>query len=270
MSRRLSGRACLVTGASGIAAAAARRLAAEGVAVHVAALDADQCGALADAITADGGRCTWSAGDLREEPVVAEAVARCRAATGRIDGLFAVAGGSGRRHGDGPLHEIPRSGWDATFGMNLTPAFLTMRDVVDVMRGQPCDDDGIRGSVVLVGSVLAGNPSPSLFATHAYAAAKGALESLVRTTAAYYGPDGIRVNAVTPGLVATPMAARAAADPATVTYAAARQPLARGLLDAEDVADAALFLLSAQARRITGQALAVDGGWSVSEGRSQR
>jgi NAD(P)-dependent dehydrogenase (short-subunit alcohol dehydrogenase family) len=150
--------------------------------------------------------------------------------------------------------------------MNLTPAFLAMRDVVDVMREQPRDDDGIRGAVVLVGSVLATSPAPALFATHAYATAKGAVESLVRTTAAYYGPTGIRVNAVTPGLVATPMAARAAGDPATVAYAAAKQPLAGGLLEAEDVGDAALFLLSAEARRITGQSLAVDGGWSLSEG----
>jgi NAD(P)-dependent dehydrogenase (short-subunit alcohol dehydrogenase family) len=267
MSRRLVGRACLVTGASGIAAAAARRFAAEGAAVHVTSLEAGRCAELADGIAASGGRCTWTAGDLREEATAAEAVAGCVAATGRIDGLFAVAGGSGRPHGDGPLHEVPLDGWDATVGMNLTPAFLAMRDAVRSMREQPPDDDGIRGAVVLVGSVLATSPAPALFATHAYAAAKGALESLVRTTAAYYGPDGIRINTVAPGLVATPMAARAAGNPATVAYAAARQPLAGGLLDADDVADAALFLLSPEARRITGQALAVDGGWSVSEGR---
>jgi NAD(P)-dependent dehydrogenase (short-subunit alcohol dehydrogenase family) len=265
MSRRLAGRACLVTGASGIAAAAARRFAAEGAAVHVASLDPEQCAALCAGIAAAGGRCTWSAGDLRDEEVVAEAVGRSTEATGRIDGLFAVAGGSGRRHGDGPLHEVPLSGWDATFSLNLTPAFLALRDVVRAMRQQQPDDEGLRGAVVLVGSVLATSPAPALFATHAYAAAKGALESLVRTTAAYYAPEAIRVNAVTPGLVATPMAARAAGDPATVAYTAAKQPLAFGLLDPEDIGDAALFLLSAEARRITGQTLAVDGGWSVVE-----
>jgi NAD(P)-dependent dehydrogenase (short-subunit alcohol dehydrogenase family) len=89
---------------------------------------------------------------------------------------------------------------------------------------------------------------------------------LVRTTASYYAPEAIRVNAVAPGLVATPMAARAAGDPATVAYAASKQPLACGLLEPEDVGDAALFLLSPEARRITGQVLAVDGGWSVVEG----
>jgi NAD(P)-dependent dehydrogenase (short-subunit alcohol dehydrogenase family) len=187
-------------------------------------------------------------------------------ATGRIDGLFAVAGGSGRRHGDGPLHEVPLSGWEATLGLNLTPAFLALRDGIRAMRQQQPDDEGLRGAVVVVGSILAASPVPALFATHAYAAAKGALESLVRTTAAYYAPEAIRVNAVTPGLVATPMAVRAAGDPATLAYAAVKQPLACGLLDPEDVGDAALFLLSAEARRITGQVLAVDGGWSVTEG----
>jgi len=266
MSRRLRGRVCLVTGASGIAAAAARRFAAEGAAVHVASLDPEQCAVLADEIVAAGGRATWTAGDLRDEAVVAEAVARSAEVAGRIDGLFAVAGVSGRRYGDGPLHELPLGGWDATFGLNVTPAFLALRDAVRAMREQEPDLDGLRGAVVLVGSVLATSPSPALFATHAYAAAKGALESLVRTSAAYYATEGIRVNAVTPGLVATPMAARAAEDPVTLAYAASKQPLACGLLDPEDVADAALFLLSGEARRVTGQALAVDGGWSVTEG----
>jgi NAD(P)-dependent dehydrogenase (short-subunit alcohol dehydrogenase family) len=266
MSRRLAGRACLITGASGIAAAAARRFAREGAAVHVVSLDPDECRALAEEISAASGTCTWTAGDLREEPVAGTAVAAAVGLTGRLDALFAVAGASGRRYGDGPAHEIPLSGWEATVGLNLTPAFLVLRDAVRVMRGQQPDHDGLRGAVALVGSALASSPSPALFATHAYAAAKGALEALTRTTAAYYAPEGIRVNTVAPGLVATPMARRAAGDARTVAYVGGKQPLARGLLAPEDVSDAALFLLSPEARRITGQVLAVDGGWHVAEG----
>ena len=83
--------------------------------------------------------------------------------------------------------------------------------------------------------------------------------------ASYYAGDGIRVNAIAPGLIRTPMAERAAEDPVIVAYAARKQPLAGGLIEADEVAAAGAFLLSDQSRQITGQVLAVDGGWSVIE-----
>jgi NAD(P)-dependent dehydrogenase (short-subunit alcohol dehydrogenase family) len=119
------------------------------------------------------------------------------------------------------------------------------------------------GSIVLVGSVLATHPVPSLFATHAYAAVKGAATSLATTLASYYAPRGIRVNVLAPGLVDTPMAARAAEDPEILAYSARKQPLAGGMIDPDDVARAAVFLLSDDSSQITGQVIAVDGGWSV-------
>jgi NAD(P)-dependent dehydrogenase (short-subunit alcohol dehydrogenase family) len=114
-------------------------------------------------------------------------------------------------------------------------------------------------------SILAFHPSPSHFPTHAYAASKGAIAALTLTMAAYYAPNRIRVNAVAPSLTRTPMAGRAASDPATVAFAAWKQPLVGGFLEPEDVADAAAFLLSSEARGITGQVLKVDGGFSVTE-----
>ncbi len=265
MRGRLEGRGCLVTGATGIAAAGARRFAAEGGAVFVVSLDAGDCAALAGEITAAGGRCGWAAADLRDETATVAAVARAREVLGRVDALFAVAGASGRKAGDGPLHEVPLAGWEATFALNGHPAFLALREALRAMLAQPAREDGARGAAVLVGSVLAEHPSPERFATHAYAAVKGAEHALTRTTAAYYAPHGIRVNAVAPGLVATPMAARAAADPASVAYAARKQPLAGGFLDPAAVADVAAFLLSDDARAVTGQVVAVDGGWGVTE-----
>jgi NAD(P)-dependent dehydrogenase (short-subunit alcohol dehydrogenase family) len=238
MRGRLDGRGCLVTGATGIAAAGARRFAAEGAAVFVVSLDAGDCAALAEEITA----ATVAASSRRS-----------------------VAGASGRRAGDGPLHEVPLAGWEATFALNGHPAFLALREALRAMLAQPARTDGARGAAVLVGSVLAEHPSPERFATHAYAAVKGAEHALTRTTAAYYAPHGIRVNAVAPGLVATPMAARAAADPGSVAYAARKQPLAGGFLDPAAVADVAAFLLSDDARAVTGQVVAVDGGWGVTE-----
>ena len=114
-------------------------------------------------------------------------------------------------------------------------------------------------------SVLATSPVPAHFATHAYAAVKGAEVSLTTTMASYYGPDRIRVNAIAPGLVRTPMAERAAGDRVISAYAARKQPIADALLEPEDVAAAGAFLLGDGSRHITGQVLAVDGGWSVTE-----
>ncbi len=265
MGDRLAGRVIVVTGASGIAAAGARRFAAEGAGVGIVSRDAARTESLATSIADAGGRVEWAAADLRDEAATVAAFEALRAAFGRFDGLFAVAGRSGRKFGDGPIHEIPLEGWQETLEMNGTPAFLAAREAVRAMLDGPARDGGGRGSIVLVSSVLASHPSPRLFATHAYAAIKGAEVALARTMAAYYAPQGIRVNAIEPGLVATPMSARASSDPLTSAYAAAKQPLAGGFLDAEAIADAALFLLSDEAGQITGQSLAVDGGWSVTE-----
>jgi NAD(P)-dependent dehydrogenase (short-subunit alcohol dehydrogenase family) len=114
-----------------------------------------------------------------------------------------------------------------------------------------------------MGSALASSPVPRLFPTHAYAAAKGAIAALTVASAAYYAPHGIRINAVAPALTTSRMSERAAADPATIEFAGARQPLTGGFIAAEDIAQAALYLISRESRAVSGQVLAVDGGWSI-------
>jgi NAD(P)-dependent dehydrogenase (short-subunit alcohol dehydrogenase family) len=260
---RLRDRVCLITGSTGIAEASASRLAAEGAAVFVVSRTEDHARTLADTISAAGGRAGWTVADLEDETAVDAAVSAAVTRFGRIDGLFAVAGGSGRRHGDGPVHELTAAGWERTLAINLRSQALTCRAVVRQMLGQAPNDSGTRGSILLMGSVTATDPAPEFFATHAYAAAKGATISLMTTMAAAYANDRIRVNCVAPSLTATPMAQRAAGDAAIRAYARRKQPLAGELMDPDEVAHAAVYFLSDESRVVTGQLLKIDGGWSV-------
>lgn len=263
---RFAGRSVLVTGSTGMAASAARAIAREGGSVFVVSRTAEHAEELARSIADAGGRAGWHSADLRDEAAVDHATAACAELFGRIDACYSVAGISGRRLGDGPVHEATLEGWQAVLATNATTQFLVSRAVIRRMLAQPVGADGRRGVLLLMSSALATHPEPRHFATHAYAASKGAIEALARSLAAYYGPNGIRVNAIAPALVATPMSRRAQEDPEIVDFLRAKQPLAGGPIDVDDVTPVALFLLSDEARMVTGQVVSVDGGWSVSEG----
>jgi NAD(P)-dependent dehydrogenase (short-subunit alcohol dehydrogenase family) len=256
---RLDGRVLLITGSTGIAAATAERAATEGASLFVVSRTADHGRALVERLPV----AASATADLRDEAAVDGAVNAAIERFGRIDALFSAAGGSGRRFGDGPIHEMTADAWDATLALNLRSHALVAARVVRVMRDQALDGDGSRGSILFLGSVLAAHPVPEFFGTHAYAAAKGGLSSLMTAMAGTYVTDRIRVNLLVPALTDTPMAARAAGDPAIIEYAARKQPLAGGLLDPDDVARAAIYFLSPESRVVTGQSLAVDGGWSI-------
>lgn len=184
---------------------------------------------------------------------------------GRFDALYHVAGGSGRRMGDGPLHEITDEGWQQTVDLNAKSTFYSNRAAVRQFMAHKTP-----GSILNLSSVLAYSPSPRHFATHAYATAKAAAIGLTTTCAAYYAPHGIRFNLIAAGLVDTPMARRAAEDQTIQKYIATKQPLDGGRIgQPQDLDAAVVYFLSDQSRFVTGQVLAIDGGWSVSEGRAE-
>jgi NAD(P)-dependent dehydrogenase (short-subunit alcohol dehydrogenase family) len=253
----LSGKVLIVTGSTGIAAAAVRRAAKDGARVLVASGDQDSAWDLA----AETGAECWI-GDLTRPAAAESVLSQCLSRFGRVDALFNAAGLSGRRFGDGPVHECTDEGWEMTQAHNLKTTFQMCRAVTGRMLQQEVAENGIRGAIVNTGSILAEAPEPRHFATHAYAAAKGAVAAMSLSMAAYYAPHKIRVNVIAPGLVRTPASERAAAGE-LAEFLRKKQPLAEGMIEAEDAADAALFLLSEDARPITGQVLAVDGGWRI-------
>ena len=260
MSRRFEERVVLVTGSTGMAASAARALVGEGARVFVTSRTAGNAEALGSELDAG-----WMAADLARENEADAAVGACVERFGRLDAVYAVAGISGRRFGDGPLHEMSLTGWQTVMANNATSLFLVARAAIRQMLAQEPAADGRRGVLLAMSSALARHPSPVHFGTHGYAASKGAIESFTRAVAATYAGNGIRVNAIAPSLVATPMSNRAQNDPAVLAYLRQRQPLAGGPIEVDAVTPVALHLLSDDARMITGQVIEVDAGWSVSE-----
>lgn len=259
MSGRLANKVCLITGSTGIGAATARLAASEGASVFVVSRDEESLSALAEEIG-----CDYHVADLTRAGEVARAIESCIARYNRIDALFNVAGISGRKFGDGPIHECTDEGWDVTIETNLKSMFLVCRAVVRQMLDQPVGENGLRGAILNMSSALAVAPEPKFFATHAYATSKSAIIGLTEAMAAYYAPSGIRVNAIAPALTRTPMSARAQQNPELLEFIRTKQPLSEDLIEANDVARAAIFLLSDDARNITGEVLSVDAGWKVS------
>jgi NAD(P)-dependent dehydrogenase (short-subunit alcohol dehydrogenase family) len=147
--------------------------------------------------------------------------------------------------------------------LNLTSLFYSNRAAVQQFLKQKAG-----GSVLNMGSVLGFSPSPHYFATHAYAATKAAIIGLTRSAAACYAKHNIRFNVLAPALVATPMSKRAQGDQAVLKFIATKQPLDGGRIGRpEDLDAAAVYFMSDESKFVSGQVLAVDGGWSVSEGQ---
>lgn len=261
---RMRGKSIVIVGGStGMGLSAAKALHREGARLVLVGRSLESLQAARSALDETVGTV---AGDAIDSATAETAVAQAVEAFGKLDGLYHVAGGSGRRFGDGPLHELTDEGWQRTCDLNLSSLIWSNRAAVKQFLKQESV-----GVILNMASVLGYSPSPDYFSTHGYAATKAAALGFSKSIAAYYANRNIRVNVIAPALVETPMAKRAAGDEAIQEFIQHKQPLEGGRIGLPGDADgAAVFLLSDESAYITGQVLAVDGGWTVSEGHPRK
>ena len=254
----LNKRIVIIGGTAGMGLSTAMACIDEGASVVVVGKNPEHCEEAREKLKENSLVIT---ADATHEATAEQAIQICEEKFGGFDGLYHVAGGSGRKFGDGPLHELTLEGWQQTMQLNLTSLMLSNRAAIKYFIDQK------KGGVILnMSSVLGFSPSPKHFSTHAYAAAKSAVIGFSRSIAAYYAPHNIRVNVIAPSLIETPMSGRAMNDEAIMQFIKTKQPLDGGRIGIpEDVDGAAVFLLSDRSKFITGQVIAVDGGWSVTE-----
>lgn len=255
---QLRGKVAIITGArQGLGRSIADRFAAEGARLVLNDLGQARGDGAAKPLEIPGAAVEFVAGDVSSPPVAKRLVMAAIKRHGRVDILINNAGIGGSAHGDGPVTESREESWDRILRVNLKSVFLCCRYAIpEMIRGGG-------GAVINMSSVLALVASPKYFKSHAYAASKGAVISLTRAMAAYYAPANVRVNAVCPGLIDTPLVDKSKRNQGLMRYVREKQRLAGGLGSAADVASAVLFLASDQARLITGVALPLDAGWSA-------
>ncbi len=250
----------IIGGTTGLGFSAARSFIDNGANVLVVGRSHESAD---EALRLLGNRALSMVGDAVQPETAVSAIEKCIDAFGGFTGLYHVAGGSGRKMGDGPLHELTLDGWNFTMDLNLTSLILSNQAAVKQFMKQ-----GIPGTILNMGSVLGYSPSPQYFSTHAYAAAKAAIIGFTKSVASYYAKNNIRVNVIAPALVETPMAKRAAEDDIIQSFIKTKQPLDGGRIGhPSDLDGLAVYFMSDQSKFTTGQVIAVDGGWTISEGQ---
>ncbi|MCA0303814.1 MAG: SDR family oxidoreductase [Proteobacteria bacterium] len=251
---KLKDRVAIVTGAaSGIGAASASLFAAEGAGVALVDRDQEGLGQVAAAIEARGGQVLTLPADVTSDADARAGVERVLSTWGRVDVLMTAAGISM----GGTVDTIEEAAWDRTFAVNVKGTYLWIHHAIKPMIAARS------GAIVTVGSQLA-QSSPGRNA--AYVASKGAIASFTKTIAVDHAAQGIRINALMPGVIDTPMPANSLkryADPEAMrTFWKHRHPMGR-IGQPDEVARAALFLACEDASFITGTLLFVDGGWTA-------
>jgi NAD(P)-dependent dehydrogenase (short-subunit alcohol dehydrogenase family) len=250
--KRLQGKIAVITGGNaGIGEAIAKAFAREGASVVITGRRQVELDRVVSDIVKEEGKAFAVAGSVTDELHVQEVVRQTVQRFGRLDILInnAGLGDFGKR-----LHEIDDATWTQVLDVNLTGVFRMTRAVLPQMLKQQ------RGVIVNISSIasLVGIPTLS-----AYAASKGALDSLTRSLAVDYAKEGIRCNVVNPGLIDTPMAAPLMSNPEHLDPILAHYPIRRAGKP-EEVANMVLYLVSDEAAWVTGGTFPIDGGMTIS------
>lgn len=250
----------IMGGTTGLGLSAAKAFVAQGAKVVAVGRNAESC---LQAQSSLGNAAHVLEGDATESHTADKAIQTALEKFGSFEGLYHVAGGSGRKYGDGPLHALSLEGWNKTFELNLSSLMLSNQAAVKQFLAQ-----NTAGTILNMSSVLGFSPSPRYFVTHAYAAAKSAIVGFSKSIAAYYASHNIRINVLAPALVETPMSQRASQDDVIMKFVKTKQPLDGGRNgQASDLDGAAVYFMSDYSKFTTGQVLSIDGGWELSEGQ---
>ena len=249
---RLDGKVALISGgARGMGASEARMFAEEGASVVIGDILDEEGERTAADIRASGGQCRYVHLDVTAESEWGDAVSSAVSGFGKLNVLVNNAG-----IGSNPfrIHEEPVDLWDRTIDVNLKGVFLGTRSAIPAMQ------DAGGGSIINISSQLGIVAVP--YNGAAYQTAKGGVRILTKAAALQYAPDGIRVNSVHPGPIATEMTRAGRDDPERLAIMLARIPMGR-YGEPEEVAHAVVYLASDESAFVTGSEVVVDGGWTA-------
>jgi len=250
--RRFTGRTVLITGGgTGMGQAAALRFGREGANVVVAGRRLNELDQVVQAITTEGGTALAIATDVADADQVEALVDKTITTFGALHMAWNNAGILGAFQ---PIHDMSLDDFDRVMATNTRGVFACLKYEIAAMR-----KTGTPGAIVNTSSWTAHGSMPGLAG---YAASKAALDAMMRTVAVELGPEQIRINNVSPGIIATPMASGVLASETSARPFIQQTPLQR-IGQADEVADAVVWLLSDEARFVTGQSLLVDGGFTL-------
>jgi meso-butanediol dehydrogenase/(S,S)-butanediol dehydrogenase/diacetyl reductase len=254
---RLEGKVAVVTGAgSGLGKGIALEFARQGAQVIVINRSKENGERTTDEINRAYGKGIFIQGDISQENEIKHFFSEVESRFRRLDILVNNAGITGRSIGDGPVAECSVEAWDTIMDVNLRGTFLCCKYGLQVMVPEE------QGVIVNMSSVLGLVGCQDHFKSHAYQTTKAGIIGLTRSIAAYYAKYGIRANVLAPGLIDSKATAKVQQNEPVMQFTRQMQPLGE-LGSPADVAHAAVYLASDESSFITGQTLAIDGGWTV-------